>query len=528
MAKKGGAGSLYRSIRTRYGEMTVFANDTGAVARSLFAYGEWAENELSFLSLMIPSGATVIDVGAYIGTHTLAFSKFVGPLGRVIAIEPQNKTFELLTENVAANRLANVELLHAAAAERIGTLEILAIDPSSQGSFGSAALAVGDGNLGGDLTTSQRKQNPISVDLLTIDSLELAGCALIKIDAEGTEDLVIRGAKRTIRHFSPAIYAECNSVEGGLKTAAAMRELGCAVRMHVVDAFSESNFCRNSENIFESAREVALVGLAGALLEKIDRASPRPCELILKIESTDDLVLGLLNKPQYPGEILSAGSAARTGGDAFLKRAEELRSDHARLANEIDWAKGELSRAHQRAAAAEVEHQRVGNELAWTKDELAKARESGEALEIERQRLKGELTTARQRADASQALAEASMRQARFAREAADRAEATAVELAQQNQLLNRRLEGIEASTAWQATSILRAWAARMPPPLRVALRRTAKAAYWGLTPHKMPARLRFLRNRRRARTLSRHRARSTPGRRDDSVPKASQQRSTT
>ena|SRR5437868_1400172 len=99
---------LYRTVRTRYGQMAVFANDTGAVSRSLLTYGEWAENELSFLGTLILPGATVLDVGAYIGTHTLAFSKLVGSEGRVVAIEPQPKTFELLTKNVFANRLTNV------------------------------------------------------------------------------------------------------------------------------------------------------------------------------------------------------------------------------------------------------------------------------------------------------------------------------------------------------------------------------------------------------------------------------------
>ena len=62
----------YRAVRARYGEMTVFANDTGAVSRSLAEYGEWAENELAFMRKLVPPGATVIDVGAYVGTHTLA------------------------------------------------------------------------------------------------------------------------------------------------------------------------------------------------------------------------------------------------------------------------------------------------------------------------------------------------------------------------------------------------------------------------------------------------------------------------
>jgi hypothetical protein len=57
----------------------------------------------------------------------------------------------------------------------------------------------------------------------------------------------------------------------------------------------------------------------------------------------------------------------------------------------------------------------------------------------------------------------------------------------------------IEQSTIWRGTRVLRGAASWVPRPVRFALRRAAKAGYWALTPHRIPARLRFLRDRRRA-----------------------------
>jgi FkbM family methyltransferase len=507
--------------------MMYFANDTGAVSRSLCAYGEWAENELSFMRMMIPLGATVVDVGAYIGTHTLAFSHTVGTSGRVISIEPQFKTFEVLSKNVKMNQLPNVTLENAAAGAYSGTLEMRCIDPSRSGSFGSASLCPLDREPTGAWSASgQMFGSRAPVRLLTIDSLELSRCSLIKIDAEGFEDLVIRGAKKTIRRLSPIIYAECNSVENGLKTFALMRKFGYVVHLHVVDAYNKENFLDHKENIFESAREVALVGVSRSQLHLIENAKVRECELILEIMSADDLVLGLLHKPQYPVEVLSTGTAASTGGAAWLEEFRQSRTDGARIANELVSVRSELDRAREsavglarQAGAAEVEHQRLANEIVSVQNELDKARERAEGLarqaeaaEVERQRLtnqlvsvQNELDRARERAeglarqagaadverqrltnqlvsvqngmdkacadaDAASARAEASMLQARFAREAADRAETAAADLASQYEYSAKRLvdaqaqvaqlrgelDMINASRSWRITKPLR------------------------------------------------------------------------
>ena len=93
----------------RYGTMSYLKNDL-ILGRSLREYGEWAQGELNLLLDLIDVGSTVIDVGAFMGTHTLAFARHVGPEGQVYAFEPHPVAFSLLRLNIEQNDLSNVEL----------------------------------------------------------------------------------------------------------------------------------------------------------------------------------------------------------------------------------------------------------------------------------------------------------------------------------------------------------------------------------------------------------------------------------
>jgi FkbM family methyltransferase len=334
------ADPLFQTLDTRYGRFTVFSNDSGAVGQSLVRYGEWAENELAFLRALIGEGVTVLDVGAYIGTHALAFSRFVGPSGNVVCIEPQTRAFDLLKANIEANGLKNVQLENAVASFALGSVVIPSIEIETPASYASASLlqALSPELNGPGTITSALGPNEMKVPAISIDSLNLASCALIKIDAEGMEYLVLRGAPLTIKRCSPIIYAECNSLENGLKTYALMKAAGYEVRAHVVAAFNPDNFRGTRKDIFNGGHEVALVGVPGAALSRIERYPIRSCELLLTIDTADDLALAMLNKPQYVTEVLRLGLAAQSGGNRWIDEADGNRIVAQRLRN----AKGKL------------------------------------------------------------------------------------------------------------------------------------------------------------------------------------------
>lgn len=309
--------ALTKKTASRYGEICYFPNDSGAIRLSLETYGEWAENEIRFMKIFLPEGGTAIDVGAYIGTHTLAFADAVGPNGHVLSIEAQQKSFELLLANVKANGLTNVRIENAIAGDRIETRDVMEIDPDNAESFGSTAV----------MATGNYTNSAIKVRTITIDSLLLSRCDLLKIDVEGMEEDVLKGALETLARLRPTIYAECNTLEDGLRTLLLLKSCGYTVFAHAVDAFNPDNFSQNTDDIFNGAREIAIVGAVDQAAEVCRTYAPRMCELFLQIETADDLALALMNKPQYAEEILRVGVAGRSGGDAILDQQIRFRLD---------------------------------------------------------------------------------------------------------------------------------------------------------------------------------------------------------
>ena len=352
-------------VDTKYGKFKVFINDVGAVTQSLIEYGEWAENELRFLHYFIKEGSSVVDVGAYIGTHSIAFAHFVGPKGKVISIEAQQISFNLLNYNILINNIYNIKTRNAIASFEPGMVLIPEIQIENQCSFGSTSLLPLFSSCSEGFKEINSSENQVEVEAITIDNLPLDSCALIKIDAEGMEDLVLCGAKQTIIKHRPVIYAECNSVEAGIKTYKVLMNNGYKILAHVVPAFHPNNFRNSTKNLFNQGCEVAIVGLSNELMAEVDRYKLSAGELLLRIETADDLVLALLNKPQYSMEVLRTGSAARSGGTKCLDTADAIRFEAERLRSRIHEIEHQAEQAESARRDVESELRSIYRSRSW-------------------------------------------------------------------------------------------------------------------------------------------------------------------
>lgn len=183
-----------RGKQTRHGYMLYNPNDF--IGQTLEVYGEWSYAEIDFLGQLIKPGFVILDVGAYIGTHSLSFAKMVQPDGFVFCFEPQRIAFEFLSANIVLNNMTNIFPMHAAVSDAIGEIMVPVINPSNPAN--TAAFKI-SGHQMGD-----------AVRQVTIDSLGLGRCNMIKIDVEGMEDNVIAGAQETIRKFRPVLFLENN------------------------------------------------------------------------------------------------------------------------------------------------------------------------------------------------------------------------------------------------------------------------------------------------------------------------------
>jgi FkbM family methyltransferase len=148
----------------------------------------------------IPEGSVVIDVGANVGFFTTYFAQWTRD-GEVIAIEPEERNYRTLIATLRRRGLlGRVRALKAVAAETPGTmfLEINRLHPADHKlSLNNTGLTVTAVRLD-DLVEKKGVSRP----------------SLIKIDVQGAEMLVLRGASEILERSGPALFVELSE---GLK-----------------------------------------------------------------------------------------------------------------------------------------------------------------------------------------------------------------------------------------------------------------------------------------------------------------------
>lgn len=176
----------------------------------------------------IAPGDTVIDVGAGVGDEAVVLSRMVGPAGRLVAIEAHPATFRCLRKTVEANGLDNVLALNVAIGAEDGEL---AIEDRSH----HKANRVG-------------RSGAMRVRAITLDHLleehGLARIDLVKINIEGAETAVLRGAGKAlgiVRHWVVSCHDFMANVPGfeHSATQADVLELLRQAGMRIHDARSE-------------------------------------------------------------------------------------------------------------------------------------------------------------------------------------------------------------------------------------------------------------------------------------------------
>lgn len=145
---------------------------------------------LSKLNAISPGKNTVLDCGAYIGTHS---TYFANQGFKVLAFEPNPSAFRLLQFNTGA--FGGIEAFQFALADR----EIKAQLSSNPRNLGNTSIVHAEESQG-------------SIEMRRLDSMEFQknDVAFIKIDVEGYEDKVLKGGKSLIEEHLPPIIFEAS------------------------------------------------------------------------------------------------------------------------------------------------------------------------------------------------------------------------------------------------------------------------------------------------------------------------------
>lgn len=149
-------------------------------------------------------GDCVLDIGANVGDWTISMAARVGPLGRVIAFEPVPYLAETIVKTARVNRQSWVDVQQLA----LGTID------------GTTEFSVERGNSGGSrLGRIEGDFSHITVNTARLDSFfgsrpDINRVDFIKIDVEGFEEAVLRGARASLARFRPGLL-----FESGLESA---------------------------------------------------------------------------------------------------------------------------------------------------------------------------------------------------------------------------------------------------------------------------------------------------------------------
>lgn len=168
------------------------------------------EPEISYLiESLVGAEDVVIDVGANVGVHTVAFAR-AAHKGRVLAFEPVAEMLERASLNCALNGISNIALINCALGEAPGEIEIN-VNVAGNGMEGTSSLLR---TVHVERTPENYRPRKVPVRRLddVIEEMAPKGrISFIKIDTEGFEPMVLKGAVDTIRRHRPAMVVEAHS-----------------------------------------------------------------------------------------------------------------------------------------------------------------------------------------------------------------------------------------------------------------------------------------------------------------------------
>lgn len=138
----------------------------------------WEGYLLPFIKKYVKPGTTVIDAGSHIGTHTFSLAQAVQENGKVIAFEPQPKTFSELFMNKKISGYENIECFWGALGDKQGEIELPNFYPQVEV---TCVYDFANGHSG--------QYAP----MIPLDSLNLSNISLMKVDVDGCDEIFLRG-----------------------------------------------------------------------------------------------------------------------------------------------------------------------------------------------------------------------------------------------------------------------------------------------------------------------------------------------
>lgn len=172
----------------------------GAGVTLFFVVREEYEPEVKHLEKLVGPGDIFVDAGANCGVYTVAAAHLVGFSGQVLAFEPGEESLGMLRRNVSLNAFPNVQVFPLALSETSGSTRLYAHD------HGASSFTLG--------RTEEGEHLSFAIETSTLDSVltreNIPRVDVVKMDVEGAEELILRGATHLFERCHPKVIFEIN------------------------------------------------------------------------------------------------------------------------------------------------------------------------------------------------------------------------------------------------------------------------------------------------------------------------------
>jgi FkbM family methyltransferase len=164
-----------------------------------YIYYGFRETSRQSLYELIREGDHIVDVGANVGEITLNAAKITGAKGRINAFEPDPCNFKRMKENLSLNNFYNIRPQLVGLGDKTGMFPLCYINERNQG-------------MNRILNSPPDQQKITEIEVITLDKFAMENhitkLDLIKIDVEGFEYKVLKGAEDTLNKFHPTLFIE--------------------------------------------------------------------------------------------------------------------------------------------------------------------------------------------------------------------------------------------------------------------------------------------------------------------------------
>lgn len=183
-------------------DLTMMLDRASQISSAIYWSGHHSLPLVRFLRDFLTPEMTLVDVGANIGEITLFAAKKLRE-GRILAFEPMPSVFAQLARNVEMNHFSNAVLFNLGLYHEDGALPLYVKEDKPYGRTNEGVTS---------LFSSGKERKGATVSLRRLDDVaeecRLGRMDFLKIDVEGAELMVLRGAEGCIRKFRPVIVAE--------------------------------------------------------------------------------------------------------------------------------------------------------------------------------------------------------------------------------------------------------------------------------------------------------------------------------